>query len=52
MAHRITVIPGDGISPEIMDATVRVLEATGVPFDFEYRDEAGLDAQLQQRNTG
>ena len=43
MAHRITVIPGDGIGPEIMDATVRVLEATGVAFDFEYR-EAGLDA--------
>ena len=44
MAHRITVIPGDGIGPEIMAATIRVLEATGVAFDFEYR-EAGLDAQ-------
>jgi isocitrate dehydrogenase (NAD+) len=44
MTHRITVIPGDGIGPEIMDATIRVLEATGVAFDFEYR-EAGLDAQ-------
>jgi isocitrate dehydrogenase (NAD+) len=43
MAHRITVIPGDGIGPEIMDATVRVLEATGVAFDWEYR-EAGVDA--------
>jgi isocitrate dehydrogenase (NAD+) len=43
MAHRITVIPGDGIGPEIMDATIRVLEATGVAFDWEYR-EAGLDA--------
>jgi isocitrate dehydrogenase (NAD+) len=43
MTHRITVIPGDGIGPEIMAATIRVLEATGVAFDFEYR-EAGLDA--------
>src|SRR6266545_250267 len=43
MAHRITVIPGDGIGPEIMDATVRVLESTGVAFDWEYR-EAGVDA--------
>ncbi|TMG09134.1 MAG: isocitrate/isopropylmalate dehydrogenase family protein [Chloroflexi bacterium] len=43
MAHRITVIPGDGIGPEIMDATIRVLEATGVDFDWDYR-EAGLDA--------
>jgi len=41
--HRITVIPGDGIGPEITDATVRVLEATGVDFDWEYR-EAGVDA--------
>ena len=43
MAHRITVIPGDGIGPEITEATVRVLEATGVAFDWEYR-EAGVDA--------
>ena len=43
MAHLITVIPGDGIGPEIMDATIRVLEATRVPFDWDYR-EAGLDA--------
>src|SRR6266508_1535290 len=43
MAHRITVIPGDGIGPEIMDATVRVLESTGVAFDWDYR-EAGVDA--------
>jgi len=43
MAHRITVIPGDGIGPEIMEATIRVLEATGVDFDWDYR-EAGLDA--------
>jgi len=43
MAHRITVIPGDGIGPEIMEATIRVLEATGVDFDWDYR-EAGLHA--------
>ena len=43
MSHRVTVIPGDGIGPEIMDATVRVLEATGVAFDWDYH-EAGLDA--------
>ena len=43
MSHRVTVIPGDGIGPEIMDATIRVLEATGVAFDWDHR-EAGLDA--------
>jgi isocitrate dehydrogenase (NAD+) len=35
MSHRVTLIPGDGIGPEITTATVRVLEATGVRFDWE-----------------
>ena len=33
--HAITLIPGDGVGPEICDATVRVLEATGVEFDWD-----------------
>jgi isocitrate dehydrogenase (NAD+) len=40
MAHRITLIPGDGIGPELTDATTRVLEATGIEFEWE-RVEAG-----------
>ncbi len=35
MAHRITLIPGDGIGPEVTAATVRVLEATGLKFEWE-----------------
>lgn len=35
MAHQITLIPGDGIGPEITEATRRVLEATGVAFKWE-----------------
>lgn len=35
MTHRITLIPGDGIGPEIADATVRVLEATGVGLTWD-----------------
>ena len=30
-----TLIPGDGIGPEIMDATLRVLEALGAPFEWD-----------------
>jgi isocitrate dehydrogenase len=30
MKHKITLIPGDGIGPEVTQATVRILEATGV----------------------
>ncbi len=33
--YTITLIPGDGIGPEIVQATLTVLEATGVPLEFE-----------------
>ena len=42
MAYRITLIPGDGIGPEVTEATRRVLEATGVVFDWEIA-HAGAD---------
>jgi isocitrate dehydrogenase (NAD+) len=35
MKHTITLIPGDGIGPEITAATVRVIEATGVDINWE-----------------
>jgi isocitrate dehydrogenase (NAD+) len=35
VGYKITLIPGDGIGPEVADATVRVLEATGVPIEWE-----------------
>ncbi|MDD5398268.1 MAG: isocitrate/isopropylmalate dehydrogenase family protein [Dehalococcoidia bacterium] len=35
MTYRVTLIPGDGIGPEITRATVSVLEATGVKFDWD-----------------
>jgi isocitrate dehydrogenase (NAD+) len=35
MAHRVTLIPGDGIGPEVITAVVRILEATGVKFEWE-----------------
>src|SRR5438874_1606087 len=35
MAHKITLIPGDGIGPEVTNAVVRILEATGVKFEWE-----------------
>jgi len=33
--HAVTLIPGDGVGPEISEATVRALEATGVEFDWD-----------------
>lgn len=43
MAYDITLIPGDGIGPEVSAATVRILEATGLKFNWD-RQEAGADA--------
>ena len=42
MTHRVTLIPGDGTGPELTEATRRVLEATGVGFEWDVR-EAGVD---------
>ncbi len=38
MPHRITLIPGDGIGPELAAATTRVLDATGIAFEWETQD--------------
>jgi isocitrate dehydrogenase (NAD+) len=38
MPHRVTLIPGDGIGPELAEATRHVLEASGVAFEWEVVD--------------
>ena len=35
MAIPVTLIPGDGIGPSITQATVRVLDAVGAPFQWD-----------------
>src|SRR5258708_38854672 len=47
MAHQITLIPGDGIGPEVAEATVRAVDATGVAIEWE-RAEAGMRALAEQ----
>src|SRR5881397_3123706 len=42
MTHRVTLIPGDGTGPELTEATRRVLEATGVEFEWDV-EQAGVD---------
>ncbi|MFO0762390.1 MAG: isocitrate/isopropylmalate dehydrogenase family protein [Byssovorax sp.] len=42
MAHRITLIPGDGIGPEVVEATRMILEATGVDIEWDVH-HAGLE---------
>ena len=50
MAHRITLIPGDGIGPEVTAAVVRILQASGVVIDWETHD-AGVTAVAKTGQT-
>ena len=43
MTHAVTLIPGDGIGPEITEQTVKALEATGVKFSWDVQP-AGMAA--------
>ena len=50
MSHTITLIPGDGIGPEVTGAVVRILEAAGVAIEWD-RHDAGLTAFQQTGET-
>jgi len=45
MPYRVTLIPGDGIGPEITEQTLRVLDATGLSFEWDPQPAgmAGVD---------
>jgi isocitrate dehydrogenase (NAD+) len=47
MPHQVTLIPGDGTGPELIDATRRVLEATGVDFEWD-EQPAGEDVYEEE----
>jgi isocitrate dehydrogenase (NAD+) len=49
MAYDVTFIPGDGTGPELAEATRRVLDATGVAFNWDRR-EAGIDEYEKHGN--
>ena len=56
-AHRVTVIPGDGVGPEVVRSGIRVIEAAGVKIDweeaaagaavFEKGDSSGVPAETR-----
>ncbi len=46
MSYRVTLIPGDGTGPELIEATRRVLEAVGISFDWDVQ-EAGAKAMAR-----
>jgi isocitrate dehydrogenase (NAD+) len=47
LAYRVTFIPGDGTGPEISEAVRRVLEATGVEFEWDWQS-AGADVYEEE----
>jgi isocitrate dehydrogenase (NAD+) len=47
VAHRVTFIRGDGTGPEISEAVRRVLEGTGVEFEWDWQD-AGADVYEEE----
>jgi isocitrate dehydrogenase (NAD+) len=42
LAHRVTLIPGDGVGPEVAEAARRALDATGVELEWD-RQDAGYE---------
>jgi isocitrate dehydrogenase (NAD+) len=46
MAHRVVLVPGDGVGPEVVEAARRAVDATGVAIDWEVR-QAGQVARAQ-----
>jgi isocitrate dehydrogenase (NAD+) len=50
MTYTVTLIPGDGIGPEVASAAVRVLEATGLSFEWE-TEHAGAGTMGQEGNA-
>ncbi|MCX5707449.1 MAG: isocitrate/isopropylmalate dehydrogenase family protein [Candidatus Omnitrophica bacterium] len=48
MAHKITLIPGDGIGPEVAEAARRCIEATGVKIEWDIQ----LAGTIAQQKTG
>ena len=50
MVHRIGVIPGDGIGPQVVEAALKVLRAAGVDFE-EVRFDIGADRYARDRHV-
>ena len=47
MAYRITLIPGDGIGPELADVTKKVIDATGIAISWDIQP-AGIDVMEKE----
>ena len=51
MAHRVTLIPGDGVGPEVTAAARGVLDATGVGIEWDVREPADAVESVRERGV-
>ena len=47
MAHRVTLIPGDGVGPELIEAARRSIEATGVAIEWDVQEAGAAVAERE-----
>jgi len=52
MRHKVTLLPGEGIGPEVSRAVRRILEAAGVQIDWEEIDPRAADASASAKPNG
>jgi isocitrate dehydrogenase (NAD+) len=52
MRHKVTLLPGEGIGPEVSHAVRRILEAAGVQIDWEEIDARAADAPASAKGNG
>src|SRR5262249_57345093 len=52
MRHKVTLLPGEGIGPEVSRAVRRILEAAGVQIDWEEIDARAADAPGSAKPSG
>ena len=52
MRHKVTLLPGEGIGPEVSRAVRRILEAAGVQIDWEEIDARAADASDSVKPNG
>jgi len=52
MRHKVTLLPGEGIGPEVSSAVRHILEAAGVQIDWEIIDAPRLFAGAADASQG
>jgi isocitrate dehydrogenase (NAD+) len=52
MRHKVTLLPGEGVGPEVSNAVRRILEAAGVQIDWEEIDARAADSSASAKPNG